>query len=214
MLSSIVMEDFIERLRHGLARGLPGQAAQFVMAPVGRSRSHPRPGAIPSPRQSAVLLYLYLHRGDWHLVLMKRSHYGGAHSGQVSIPGGCLEPGEDHTQAALREFEEETGVGVHRRQLIGKLSDLFIPTSNFMVRPYVAHATQTPSFSPDPVEVEQIIELRVPSLMRDDMVKQGQVHLAGGDRVETPYFEVEGHRVWGATAMILSELKEIVRGLG
>ncbi len=208
------MEDFIERLKQRLADDLPGEAAQFLMAPADRLRTRPRQGAMPHPRQSAVLLYLYSHQDDWCLVLMKRTRYDGAHSGQVSIPGGCLERGEDHSQAALREFEEETGVRVHRDQLLGRLSGLFIPTSNFMVRPYVAYATQAPNFSPDPVEVEQIIELRMPMLMRDDVVKQGKVHLLDGARVETPYFEIEAHRVWGATAMILSEFKAIVRDLG
>ena len=207
------MEDFIERLRHRLAEDLPGQAAQFLMAPVGRSRAHPQRGAIASSRQSAVLLYLYLHQEDWRLVLMKRPHYDGVHSGQISIPGGCLEQGEEHSQAALREFEEETGVRVHRHQLLGDLSELFIPASNFVVRPYVAYATQMPNFFPDPVEVERIIELRLPVLLRDDAIKQGKVHLADGVQVETPYFEIEDHRVWGATAMILSEFKEIVRDM-
>ena len=208
------MEDFIERLKQRLAEDLPGQAAQFRMAPMGRSRTLPPGCATPSPRQSAVLLYLYADGGgDWRLALMKRSNYKGAHSGQVSIPGGCLEPGEEHSQAALREFREETGVQVHEQQLLGQLSELFIPTSNFMVRPYVAHAARAPSFVPDPVEVAQIIELRLSLLLCGDAIKQGGTHLSENVRMEAPYFEIEDHRVWGATAMILSEFKEIVRDL-
>ena len=81
---------------------------------------------------------------------------------QVSIPGGQLEPGEDHSEAALREFAEETGVHVDSRQLLGRLSELFIPTSNFLVRPFVAYAGERPRFRPNPEEVEEILKLMIP----------------------------------------------------
>ena len=117
------MEDFIDRLRRRLTMDLPGEDAQYRMAPVGRPRTcdaWPMDGPV---RQSAVLLYLFTEHDDWHTVLMKRPEYDGAHGGQVSIPGGQLEPGEDHSEAALREFAEETGVHVDSRQLLGRLSE-------------------------------------------------------------------------------------------
>ena len=205
------MEDFIKRLQRRLAGDLPGEEAQFRMAPKARPRMKEALSTAVQQRQSAVLIYLFPQQGDWRVVLMKRPDYVGAHGGQVSIPGGRLEPGENHRQAALREFEEETGIRVSSRQLLGSLSELFIPPSNFLVRPYVAYATDRPRFDPDPVEVEQIIELLISTLMSDVTVKRGKVCLSSGFWVETPYFEVEGHTVWGATAMILSELKEILR---
>ena len=207
------MEDFIQRLRGRLAGDLPGEEAQYLMAPMARPRMSEALSMAVQKRQSAVLLYLYPQHGDWRIVLMKRPDYEGAHGGQVSIPGGCLEPGEKHKQAALREFEEETGISVRSRQLLGNLSELFIPPSNFLVKPFVAYATDCPCFDPDPVEVEKIIELPILTLMSDVTVKRDQVCLSSGDWVETPYFEVEGHMVWGATAMILSELKEILRDM-
>ena len=207
------MEDFIQRLRNRLAGDLPGEEAQFLMAPMARPRMSEALAMTVQQRQSAVLLYLFPQQGDWRIVLMKRPDYEGAHGGQVSIPGGRLEPGEKHKQAALREFEEETGVGVSSRQLLGNLSELFIPPSNFLVKPFVAYATDRPCFDPDPVEVEEIIELPILTLMSDVTVKRDQVCLSSGDWVETPCFEVEGHMVWGATAMILSELKEILRDM-
>ena len=207
------MLELIERLRIRLAGDLPGEDAQYRMAPMARLRMSEALSRAPHRRQSAVLLYLFPQQDDWRIVLMKRTSYEGAHSGQVSIPGGRLEPGEDHRQAALREFEEETGIGVTSRQLIGGLSELFIPPSNFLVKPFVAYATDLPCFDPDPVEVEEIIELPVRDLLNDVTVKRGEACLSTGTRVETPYFEVDGHMVWGATAMILSELKEILRDL-
>lgn len=207
------MHDFIERLKRRLAGELPGEEAQIRMACLARPRMEEALSAASQQRQSAVLLYLFPQLGDWRIVLMKRPDYDGAHGGQVSIPGGRLEPGENHTQAALREFEEETGISVGRHQLLGNLSELFIPPSNFLVKPFVAYATARPRFEPDPVEVEEIIELYISTLMSDVTVKQGKAKLSSGAWVETPYFEVEGHMVWGATAMILSELKAILRDL-
>ena len=207
------MTDFIETLRHRLAGQLPGEEAQFRMAPMARLRMQAALAAAPRQRQSAVLLYLFPKQGDWRIVLMKRPAYDGTHSGQVSIPGGRLEAGENHQQAALREFEEETGVRVDSGQLLGKLSELFIPPSSFLVHPFVAYAIVPPNYDPDPVEVEQIIELSVSRLMSGSAEKRGKARVSSGVWIETPYFEVAGHMVWGATAMILSEFKAILSEL-
>lgn len=192
---------------------LPGEHAQYRMAPMGRPRIRDASSTDGQHRQSAVLLYLFPEHDDWHTVLMKRPDYNGVHGGQVSIPGGQLEPGEDYSEAALREFEEETGVRVDSRQLLGRLSELFIPTSNFIVRPFVAYAINRPRFRPDVDEVEEIIELTIPALISEGTVRHGKARLATGARVETPYFDINGHMVWGATAMILSELREVLRDL-
>lgn len=213
MISLESVVEFIERLKIRLAGDLPGEDAQFRMAPVTRPRMKESMSTAVQYRHSAVLLYLFPQLDDWRVVLMKRPDYNGTHGGQVSIPGGRLEPGENHLQAALREFEEETGVGVSGSQLLGGLSELFIPPSKFLVKPFVAYAENPPCFDPDPVEVEAIIELSLPGLMSDVMVKQGRVCLSDGTWVETPYFAVGGHRVWGATAMILNEFKEVLSDL-
>lgn len=207
------MSGFIDRLRVRLAGDLPGEDAQFRMAPRARKRMHETASMLPHARQSAVLLYLFPDRSDWRIVLMKRTEYEGAHSGQVSIPGGQLEPGEDHVQAAVREFSEETGVAVAGTQLVGRLSRLFIPTSNFVVETFVAYGPVRPVFAPDPEEVERILEMRVSGLIDDETVKRGRAPLGDELWVETPYFDVDGHMVWGATAMILSEFKEILLDL-
>lgn len=207
------MIEFIDKLRARLAANLPGEDAQFGMAPMARPRMREALAAAPVVYQSAVLLYLFPKREQWHIVLMKRPDYDGTHSGQVSIPGGRLEPGESHLQAALREFEEEIGVGVDDRNLLGKLSDLFIPPSNYLVKPFVAYALTPPRYAPDPLEVAEIIELPVDWLLSDVAVGRGRVKLSSGVNIVSPYFDVAGHVVWGATAMILNELKQVVREL-
>ena len=207
------MEHFIESLKSQLAAALPGEDAQFRMAPMARPRMREALAAAPVVNQSAVLLYLFPKRQDWYLVLMKRPDYGGTHSGQVSIPGGRMESGESHLEAALREFREEIGVAVDCTGLLGRLSDLFIPPSNYLVQTFVAYTPQVPCYQPDPVEVEEILELPVSWLLNEAAVKRGRVMLSSGVYIESPYFEVAGHRVWGATAMILSELKQILQSL-
>lgn len=207
------MVAFINKLKHRLSGELPGEGEQYRMAPEARPRFRDSLSDAGQIRQSAVLLYLFPLPGEWGVVLMKRTAYDGPHSGQVGIPGGRLEPGEDHRQAALREFAEETGVDVDRRQLLGRLSELYIPTSSFLVTPFVAYADEPPSFDPDPVEVAELIALPL-SLLRDDAaVKWSSVSLSSGTRVRAPYYDVEGHRVWGATAMILSEFKAVLHDL-
>ncbi|MDJ0738657.1 MAG: CoA pyrophosphatase [Gammaproteobacteria bacterium] len=204
------MTDFIDKLRQRLAADLPGEAAQYRMAPDARARpAQLRAARIPM-QQSAVLLYLYPRDAAWRIALMRRTAYDGPHSGQVAIPGGRLEPGETHEQAALREFAEETGVAVARGQVLGGLSELFIPVTGFQVRPFVAHGDEGTTFAPDPVEVAAIIEMPLQLLLQDTTVGHRDVELSSGVRVRAPYYDVEGHVVWGATAMILSEFRQVV----
>ena len=142
------MTNFIESLKSRLDQPLPGEEAQYLMAPISRPRLREALSKATEKRQSAVLLYLFPRRGEWRLVLMKRPDYDGTHSGQMSIPGGRLEPGETHRQAALREFAEETGVKVDDEHLLGGLSRLFIPPSNFLVNPLSPIPGKRPVSSP------------------------------------------------------------------
>ena len=204
------MDNLIARLRRGLEQPLPGETAQYRMAPPARPRLA---DALPDPesaRQGAVLPYLFPHQSEWRLVLMQRTADAGPHSGQISIPGGQVESGENHLQAALREFGEETGVVVERRQLLGELSTLYIPVSRFLVQPFVAYADTRPTFDPDPVEVAGIIEMRIDALLDDASTRHRTMHVRGRSIERVPYFDVDGHHVWGATAMILSELKALL----
>jgi 8-oxo-dGTP pyrophosphatase MutT (NUDIX family) len=204
------MDDLIEHIRRQLGRPLPGETAQFRMAPPARPRAADTRSVVDSFKQSAVLLYLFPHESQWHIVLMKRTPDAGPHSGQISIPGGQVESGENHLQAALREFGEETGVAVEPEQLLGELSALHIPVSRFLVKPFIAHAEARPVFDPDPIEVAAIIEMPLPVLLDDNSARHCAMQISGRTIEQVPYFEIDGHRVWGATAMILSELKALL----
>ncbi len=211
---SRIMGNFVEALRGRLSSTLPGEDAQFVMAPAARLRTRDALLTATERYQSAVLIYLFPRAGVWTTVLMKRSAYDGVHAGEISIPGGRLEAGEDHSEAALREFDEETGVRVRDKQVIGALTELFIPTSCFFVKPFIAYSTESPSYRPDPLEVEQLIELPLDDLLNEATVRQGSFPVSDGLRIRAPYFDVDGHRVWGATAMILSEFKTVLSDVG
>ena len=204
------MNNLIERLRQRLGQPLPGETAQYRMAPPARPSTADAQSGVANFKQGAVLLYLFPHDSEWRIVLMKRTADAGPHSGQISIPGGQVESGENHLQAALREFSEETGVRVEHEQLLGQLSALHIPVSRFLVRPFVAYAATRPVFNPDPVEVAAIIEMPLTVLLDDTSTRHCTMHIRGRNVERVPYFDVDGHCVWGATAMILSELKSLL----
>lgn len=206
------LNDFAVRLSAALEQPLPGWEAHNEMI------NYPRPliadweSAVPNARQGAVLALIYPKDGSLHTVLTLRHSYKGHHSAQVSFPGGSLEPeDESHWHAALREAEEEIGLQPQEVRLLGTLSKVYIPPSNFLVHPFVAFYPGTPSFTADPVEVARIIETPLSHLLQPDTLKQKPMYLkvSQGD-VNVRYFDIDGETVWGATAMMLNELKTVL----
>lgn len=206
-------DSFIKQLSYRLNQPLPGRAAQVKMAPYPVDENRFQENLKRPSRPGGVMILLYPHRGDVYLPLMKRPVYSGAHSGQVSFPGGKFEQQDiDLKSTALRETEEEIGVPPERVELIGGLSDLFIIASNFKVSPAVGVTPQRPTFVPDPIEVESVLEVSLSQLQ--DTSRRGVEKMTFGDyTIHSPYFDVEGHIVWGATAMMLSEFLEVVAAL-
>ena len=183
---------------------LPGWEAQKKLMPGGRN-------LLPEPEaytEAAVLLALYPQNGEIWFPLIKRSHDGFAHSGQIALPGGRMEAGESYEETATREAWEEVGLPIDACRLVGRLSPLPIPVSGFRVQPVIATLEQAPSFTANPLEVAQIIPLSVQELCAKDIrIHHRELH---GRIWEIPYFDVNGHRLWGATAMILSEFREMI----
>lgn len=234
----------IERLRVALRGPLPGHDGFLARAGYKRADIETALRDDPSPRQSAVLILLYpsvavaLREGDpplpdqaptpstpqplnhstssLHTLLMLRPTYAGVHSGQVSFPGGRKEAGDaDHWATALREFTEETGIALDRIDRLGELSRLYIPPSRSLVTPCVAFASSPGTASPDPKEVAALMELPIDALLVDDAIRHREQFIAvAGRPVTVPYFDLVGHAVWGATAMMLWELRELLRKAG
>jgi 8-oxo-dGTP pyrophosphatase MutT (NUDIX family) len=202
-----MVTDWIARLKQELTGMLPGVQAQMRMAP-----SLMRPGKSYLPlRDSSVLILLYPVKERLHTVFMKRPEYGGPHSGQISFPGGKSEKGDvSLTDTALRELQEETGVSRGAVEVLGKLTPLTIPVSHYKLLPVVGYIREKPQFITDPKEVAYLIEAELDLLLTSKIVKR-EILMLGEQPVEVPYFDIHGHHVWGATAMILSEFLEIVR---
>ena len=161
-----------------------------------------------------MLSLFYPKQGDWYLVLIERmsNNLQDRHRGQISFPGGKREKEDDSLlQTALREAEEEVGVPSRLVKPLGKLTELYIPVSNFLVQPFVGFTEKTPSFSPEPLEVKSIIEVPLSLLLDPKTVKTTSIRLTDNMTLQhVPYYDVYGNVVWGATAMMLSELLEII----
>jgi 8-oxo-dGTP pyrophosphatase MutT (NUDIX family) len=198
-------------LQDGFTRDLPGKEAHVKMAPQPIDLRRFTTTFADPPKKSGVLLLFYPEEGAVYFPLIKRPQYPGVHSGQVGFPGGKMEPSDpDILFTALREAEEEIGIDAGKVEVLGRLSDLYIPTSNFLVTPVVGFIQEKPSFVPEQREVARIITTELVSLFHPEVRKQTQLALGGGMYLDTPYFAVEEEVVWGATAMILSELVQVL----
>jgi len=195
--------ELVATLEGQLARPLPGSSAHALLAPRPR-RQWPDDFDPARVRHAAGLLLLFPVEQRAHLVLTVRAGTLGRHGGQVSLPGGVVEPGEAFDHAALREAHEEIGLAAADVRVIGALTPIDIPVSGFRLHPIVAAAGQRPEMHPSDGEVAEILEISLDELMaprcltaierqRDDAV------------IVTPTFCVEDHQIWGATAMVLAE---------
>jgi len=201
------------RLRDALKRPLPGHDAFLELSGYKRPDLEAARRGDPPPRMSAVLALMYEKQAEAHVLLMLRPEYEGVHSGQVSFPGGRQEEGDaDLVATALREYSEETGAASAGIEVLGALTPVYIPPSRSLVTPYIGIAQQAGTFAPDPSEVAELIEAPLSLLLRDDILRRREQHIAiMGRSVEIPYFDVQGRVVWGATAMMLAELRELLR---
>lgn len=188
---------------------LPGWEAHKTMAPPSRRPSPTYEAEKKTAKQSAVLALFYpKNNGEAHIVLTQRPVYAGAHSGQISFPGGQVEPQDvDYQATALREANEEVGIITDDVLVGGQLSELYIPPSNFLVFPFVGFLDYCPVFFPDSKEVVNIIELSVPDLLNDSYLSTESIVANNIFRFTTPCFNFNGTVVWGATAMMLAEIK-------
>lgn len=207
------LPELADRLQARLKLPLPGSLAHEPLraTPVGDLRpkfEHKMP-----PKPGSVLILFYQENGQIKFPLTKRPDYNGTHAGQVSLPGGKAEPDEDFIQTALREGEEEIGVPRNDVKVIGRLSDFFVIPSNYMITPVVGFVPTKPTYVPQESEVVKIIEGNLNDLLREDAVQVKEILAAKTFRLMAPHFLIENEIVWGATAMVLNELRTVIQQL-
>lgn len=208
------MRDIIDRLKAQLVEPLPGRTAQDRM--IGRLR--PMPDVVPADaKDSAVLQLLFPLNDELHILLMRRTEDGRAHSGQISFPGGRHEPQDaSFMVTALREAEEEVGITQSEVEVLGALTPLYIPVSYFMVHPFVAWSEKRPDYLPSKNEVSQIIEAPVNHLFdpKNKITTEVKPSSMPGITFQVPAYNLpDGNFIWGATAMMMSELEAVFQNL-
>ncbi|MBS1951067.1 MAG: putative Nudix hydrolase NudL [Cytophagales bacterium] len=205
--------ELADRLQTRLQQPLPGAMAHEMLRATPAGSLIPKFNHASQPRPGSVIILLYEEFGAIRFPLTKRPDYVGAHAGQVSLPGGKTEKNENYIQTALRECEEEIGVPSDHIQVIGKISDFYIAPSNFIISPVVAYSTSPPEFYPQESEVARILNGNLDELLRSDAIHTQEILAAKKYPMIAPHFLIEGEIVWGATAMMLNELRIIVQEL-
>lgn len=206
---------FLEYVPNLAEAKLPAMEAHIKMAPLERIESLKKMASEgKKPRVAAVMMLLYPKNGMTHLVLIVRNSYEGVHSGQIAFPGGKFEIGDqDFSWTALRETQEEVGVNPAIIDVVKPFTEVYVPPSNFMVHPYLGICKEEICFVLDPTEVSSIIELPLSVFLNDEILIEAKMATSYAKEVNVPAFNIEGHVVWGATAMMLSELKDVLKGV-
>ena len=200
----------LDEIEAALRRPLPGRPAQICMAPVPRPLDPPTP--THRPRQAGVLLLLYAaeEKGELWLVLTRRTDSVADHKGQISLPGGAVDPGDSSiAQTALREACEEIGICGDSIRMLGRLTPIYIAPSDFCIEPYVAYLPFKPVYELQQAEVAEVLEVPISHFM-GNVNKAVEDWLLHDPPMRVPYFNVFGHKVWGATAMVLAEFAALV----
>ncbi|AWH72659.1 coenzyme A pyrophosphatase [Dokdonia sp. Dokd-P16] len=192
---------------------LPGRDVQLEMAPTERLKEFEELEiSTRNPRQAGVMCLFYpTPDGDTEFILILRKTYEGVHSNQVGFPGGKVElTDRDLAHTALRETEEEVGVPQSHVVITRKLTNIYIPPSNFWVQSFIGHLDHTPAFIAQESEVESLIPVPLSEFLSDTCITTQKLSTSYMDDMEVPAYKLQGHIVWGATAMMLSEVRSLL----
>ena len=195
----------IDKLAERLLHELPGHSAHKIMA----SRTRSFEFLDENVKDAAVLIAIFEENGSWKIPLIKRVEDGKIHSGQIAFPGGKIEDGESVIEAAIREANEEIGIRIEDVEIIGTLSELVIPVSSYRVIPVIGKMKGGQKFKKNPDEVQEIVIIEMDELKKKEVIKSEE-RTFNGVKVKIPFYEMNKEKIWGATAMILSELMQIL----
>ncbi|WP_177765900.1 NUDIX hydrolase [Flavobacterium sp. I3-2] len=211
----MLFDKFLELIPKIEKEPLLSSEAHKKMAPLERLKYYENYDySIHNPRKSAVLSLFYPKDTQTYLLLIVRSEYVGVHSAQISFPGGKMEIFDSTLQeTALRETEEEVGISRDKIEIIKPFSELYIPPSNFLVSPFMGITTETIIPKIDTREVSHILELPIHDLLDNRLISNVKMTTSYANEIEVPAFIISEHIVWGATAMILSEIKQTINNV-
>jgi 8-oxo-dGTP pyrophosphatase MutT (NUDIX family) len=207
--------DWIVKLKEELQKPLPGWDAQKEMSPPARKSIDDYKALInQQTKKSAVSLILTEQNNEKQFVLIKKTGNSGRHSGQFGLPGGKVENTDStlwHT--AVRETEEEVGIKLTENNLLGNLSEMFIPPTNYLVYPYISYLNKIKEIKLQQEEIEEIYFIPIEQLLDDKIVIEMEFYSSYSNTVICPCYNFNGLNVWGATAMMLSEFKSVLRNV-
>ena len=205
--------DFLKYVPKIAKESLPATKAHAKMVPPERIdflKNHDFLNVVP--KKAAVLMLLYPKQNITHLALIIRNSYPGIHASQIAFPGGKVEVYDaDLSETALRETHEEIGVPSHLVKMIKACSEVYIPPSNYLVSPFLGFSETELSFTLNPEEVSGLIELPLYEFLDDSIIVNVDMSTSYATNISVPAFQINEHLVWGATAMMMSELKEIIK---
>ncbi|TVR80405.1 MAG: CoA pyrophosphatase [Saprospirales bacterium] len=207
-----MFSEFEEKVREGLSGNLPGHEAHLEMAVIGHHGRRQPP--VNASHAAVMALFVPGEKAGMELVFIKRStqYQDDRHKGQIGFPGGKREPEDiDILRTALRETEEEIGVSSDSINVLGNLSHLYIPVSNFLVYPFVGVIETRPEFTLQTAEINEIITFPLSRLLSKESRKRTRIQISSGIHLENvPYFDLRGKILWGATAMMTAELIRVI----
>ena len=207
-----LFEKFTTDLRDAFNWPLPGKSAQDYLKPYLKINKNLEIPPIIKPRIGAVMALIYPIENIPHILFIERPVYDGVHSGQIAFPGGKIEQADISVlNAALRETKEEIGIAPESIQVIGPLTEVFVFASNFIVYPFVGLLNEIPDLILEEKEVASVLAIPLYKLFESEIVKEKPIKNALGFTLMAPYYDLEGKTLWGATAMMVSELCTIIR---
>ena len=204
-------QRFITQLEITITNDLPGEESHQKMR-VNYDQSIELPFSKNKSTPAAVLILLYSEDNEIYFFLTKRTDELEHHKGQISLPGGTQEGNEKLIDTALRETQEEIGINKTSISIIGTITPLFVPVTGFMIYPFIGYSLNKPDPKPDPVEVAAIFSVNISDLLNKENRTIEQRSIGGYD-VQVPYFKLNDYQVWGATSMILSEFRDLIKSI-
>jgi 8-oxo-dGTP pyrophosphatase MutT (NUDIX family) len=204
-------QRFITQLKIAINKDLPGEESHQKMRVI-YDQSIELPFSKKNSTQAAILILLYLADNEIYFFLTKRTDELKHHKGQISLPGGTQEGNEKLIDTALRETQEEIGINKTSISIIGTITPLFVPVTGFMIYPFIGYSLNKLDPKPDPVEVATIFSVNISDLLNKENRTTEQRNIRGYD-VQVPYFKLNDYQVWGATSMILSEFRDLIKSI-